>query len=120
MFCTTNLVINSRSAATDAAAFASNDIRYRLRSVGSAAEARFPVLRFLGRESCVPSLPRPRSSSPVWFSAPARVSWSAVGGGRALAAALGVDSAGRRDGHGREHGQGNAYHDPDVRHASVA
>jgi hypothetical protein len=67
-----DLAIASRSAAAAAAADASRDIRALLLSWVDEfrAAAKFPVLRFFGRESAIGNFSRPRSSSPVWFSAP--------------------------------------------------
>lgn len=67
--------MESGSAAAAAAAVASKDIRIRLRSVKRSSDSldmrsKLPVLRFLGSDSGETSLSRPRSSSPVWFSAP--------------------------------------------------
>lgn len=73
-----NLVRASWSTIDDEPA--SKDIRYRLRSVmaRSVADARLPILRFLGSDSGCKTLPRPRSSSGLaagtsaaWLSAPA-------------------------------------------------
>lgn len=58
---------------------ASNDIRYRLRSVGSADRCRFPVLRFLGNDRACMVRSCPLSSSLVLLSVPAN--WTGISHG---------------------------------------
>lgn len=64
----TNLVIGSWSKMPDDEA--SKDIRYRLRSDGSADRCRFPVLRFLGNDRGCMVRSCPLSSSLVLLSVP--------------------------------------------------
>lgn len=65
-----NLVIGSWSMMP--ADEASKDIRYRLRSVGSADRCKFPVLRFLGNDRVCMALSFPLSSSLVLLSVPGK------------------------------------------------
>ena len=77
----TNLVMGSWSAMP--ADEASKDIRYRLRSAGSADRCRLPVLRFLGNESAGMGRSCPLSSSLVLLSVPESrtgISHAALGG----------------------------------------
>lgn len=66
----TNLVIGSWSMMP--ADEASKDIRYRLRSGGSADRCRFPVLRFLGNDRVCMALSCPLSSSRELLSVPGK------------------------------------------------